>query len=169
VAESLKLKAIDADDFAVVAACLQDALVPAHDMCFIPEDASFVMVANRFRWERLLGQSTAYAAEEAELPPSDPGGPAFERTHCAISFSNVSRVRSRGFTPGRENQGRLLELLTIHPEDGAVTVVFAGGAAVRLEGAGIDALIQDVGEPWPTLWRPRHPGDEEVDREGGTR
>jgi hypothetical protein len=27
---------------------------------------------------------------------------------------------------------------------------------IRLEGAGITCRLKDLGEPWPTRWRPRH-------------
>ncbi|MGY9006559.1 MAG: DUF2948 family protein, partial [Alphaproteobacteria bacterium] len=51
--EPLKLRAIDSDDLDVLGAFLQDALVPVCDMQFIPDERRFVLVANRFCWERL--------------------------------------------------------------------------------------------------------------------
>jgi hypothetical protein len=53
----------------------------------------------------------------------------------------------------------MLELLSMRVEAGAVTLEFAGDAALRLEGARITCRLSDVGDPWPTQWRPRHPGD----------
>ena len=47
----LKLRAEDADDLAVISACLQDALVAVRDLAFVPQDRTFLMAANRFRWE----------------------------------------------------------------------------------------------------------------------
>lgn len=155
MSEPLKLRAVDDDDLAVLAACLQDALVPADDMCFLAEENRFVLVANRFRWESLPPGALDPTAETA------PEGP-FERVHCGITIENVTRVQSRGFTPGVAGDGdTLLEVLTILAEEGAeggqvVTLVFAGGAAVRLEVTKLDVILGDVGEPWPTLWRPRH-------------
>ncbi|MEE8562657.1 MAG: DUF2948 family protein, partial [Alphaproteobacteria bacterium] len=52
----LKLRAVDAEDFAVLGACLQDALVPVQDMRFLGEENRFVMVANRFCWENLAAE-----------------------------------------------------------------------------------------------------------------
>ena len=49
---AFKLRAEDADDLAVISACLQDALVAVRDLAFVPPDHTFLMVANRFRWER---------------------------------------------------------------------------------------------------------------------
>src|SRR3546814_9083894 len=46
----LKLRAHDPADMDVVAALLQDALVPLGDMTYLAKETRFVMVANRFRW-----------------------------------------------------------------------------------------------------------------------
>ena len=35
-------------------------------------------------------------------------------------------------------------------------LVFAGDAAIRLETAQPLCFIEDLDEPWPTKWRPRH-------------
>src|SRR5436309_7302412 len=47
----LRLRAEDADDLAVISACLQDALVSVRDLAYDPEARSFVFVANRFPCE----------------------------------------------------------------------------------------------------------------------
>ncbi len=78
-----------------------------------------------------------------------------------------------GFAPAAAaDQGRLLEVLTItvegdQSEGKALTLVFSGHTAVRLEVDAIEAFIQDLGEPWPTMWRPHHPVDDEPDQDGG--
>lgn len=158
----LKLRAIDADDVAVLAACLQDALVPASDMRYLAAERRFVLVANRFCWEKLPATSLDPAAGAEEKGP-------FERVHCGLAIEHVTRVQARGFTPGgEEGKERLFEVLTILPEEGAagggaaLTLVFAGQVAVRIEVERIEILAQDVGEPWPTLWRPQHPVEGEA-------
>ncbi len=162
--QPLKLRAVDEADVEVLGTCLQDALVPVHDMCFLAAEKRFVLVANRFCWEN-LEQAASSGGTAAEQPES-----RFQRVHCGITFEHVTRVQCKGFTPGAEGEkGRLLEVLTILPGEGELTVVFAGGAGVRLEIEKIEAFLQDIGEPWPTLWRPRHPDDEALDRDGGTR
>jgi hypothetical protein len=158
MATPLKLRAVDADDLAVLGACLQDALVPIQDMRFIGEENRFVMVANRFCWEKLAG------AEKAESTSG-----SYERVHCGITFEHVKKVEARGFTPGAAaDQGRLLQILTILAEGDVLTVVFSGGVAVRLNVETVEAFVQDMGEPWPTMWRPHHPGQDELDQDGGT-
>ena len=145
---ALSLRAEDKDDLAVLSACLQDALVLVGDIAYVGEDDSFMMVANRFRWER--GE-----------PPVRPKR-GHERTLSGVLFSAVKGVSYRGFRRG-DNE-RLLVLLAIRAEpseDGAAILLeFAGGAAVRLRAARIDCRVRDLGEPWPTAWRPRHEADE---------
>jgi Protein of unknown function (DUF2948) len=141
---ALKLRAEDAEDLAVISACLQDALVPVRDLAYVPEDRTFLLVANRFRWENGLSPA--------------PGEPAYERTLCGITFSEVAAVAYNGFR--RTEDSRILSLLAIRPEDGAVHLEFSGGATIRLEVARILCLATDLGEPWPTQWQPRHDADE---------
>ena len=141
---ALKLRAEDAEDLAVISACLQDALVPVRDLAYVPEDRTFLFVANRFRWENGLSPA--------------PGEAAYERTLCGITFSEVAAVSYNGFR--RTEDSRILSLLAIRPEDGAVHLEFSGGATIRLEVARILCLATDLGEPWPTQWQPRHDADE---------
>lgn len=133
--DNLKLKAEDAEDFGILAACLQDALVPVGDMNFDGAASEFVLLANRFRWE---GDARAD-----------------ERIHCAVHFSGVAAVRRRGLD--LRERGRVLDLLTIEVAAGAVTLLFAENAAIRLEGPEIGGRLRDLGDPWPAAAAPRHP------------
>ena len=47
----VRLRAVDQADLAVIAAMLQDALLPMMDIAFQPAENRFVAVANRYRWE----------------------------------------------------------------------------------------------------------------------
>jgi hypothetical protein len=148
----LKLRGEDAEDMAVIAACLQDAVVPVEDMIFRPgsENApgEFVMVAQRFRWE-MLGPD--------EKPVE---GDRYERVLCGITFQGVHRTRLSGIDRKGDRDG-LLNLLTLvaTEEQGAtrIDLVFAGDKAIRLEVARPDCTLEDYGLPWPTIFRPRHP------------
>jgi len=141
---ALKLRAEDAEDLALISACLQDALVAVRDLSYAPELLIFLFVANRFRWENGLGPA--------------PGEAPFERVLCGITFSEVAVASYSGFS--RNDNGRILSLLAIRPEDGLVHLEFSGGAAIRLEVARILCHASDLGDPWPTPWRPRHDLDE---------
>ncbi len=70
MADPLKLRGEDEDDLAVISAVLQDALVAVGEMAYFPEEARFVLVANRFRWE------------------SPPAGARQKRQHPAGSRAN---------------------------------------------------------------------------------
>ncbi len=143
---TLKLRAEDAEDLAVISACLQDALVPVRDLAYVPEDRTFLFVANRFRWENGLSPA--------------PGEAGFERTLCGITFSEVAAVSYNGFR--RSDDGRILSLLAIRSDDRAVHLEFSGGATIRLKVTRIVCLAKDLGEPWPTQWQPRHDVDEQA-------
>ena len=147
---AFKLRAEDLDDLAVISACLQDALVAVRDLAFAPQDHTFLMVANRFRWER--------AARPAR------GEAGYQRTLCGITFGAVTAVTYHGFR--RSENERILSLLAIRSAfdgDGkAILLEFSGGATIRLEVKGILCSAQDLGEPWPTPWQPSHDVDERV-------
>ena len=145
--QKLKLRAEDAEDLHIVSACLQDALIAVGDIKYLPEDRRFVLVANRFRWEAMP------CDQDSELSPDD----CFERVHSGLRFENVTAVRQRGLD--NLDAGQLLELLAIQIEGAALTLVFAGDAAIRLETDGPLCFVEDLDEPWPTKWRPRHAAD----------
>jgi hypothetical protein len=141
--DALKLRAEDGADLAVVSACLQDALVPVCDLAFDRDERRFVLIANRFRWER--GRNGDLAG--------------FERTLCGLAFGEVDKVSYRGFR--RSEESRILSLLAIrlqHP-GGIIDLEFSGGASIRLSVAAIRCRVRDLGEPWPTAWQPDHGAD----------
>jgi hypothetical protein len=141
-AAALKLRATDADDLAVVAAMLQDALLPLDDMQYLANERRFLLVASRFRWETSDRRGD---------------GEPYERVHCAVAFEGVEKVEHQGLD--RACLQGVGELLTIEVADGAVLLVFAGGGRVRLAISRLDCHIRDLGEPWPTQWRPHHPDE----------
>lgn len=143
---ALKLRAEDAEDLAIISACLQDALVSVRDLAYVLEDHTFLLVANRFRWESGVGPT--------------PGEAGYQRTLCGVAFSGVSAVSYSGFR--RTEDTRILSLLAIRSTTGTILLEFSGGAAIRLEAARILCHAMDIGEPWPTPWQPRHDVDDRV-------
>ena len=113
----LRLRAEDAEDLAIISACVQDALVSVRDLAYDREARTFVLVANRFRWEKAPAGA----------------GAAFERTLCGIAFDDISEVAYRGFH--RSEEDRILSLLAIRPFLGAIDLEFAGDATIRLTAA----------------------------------
>jgi len=141
----LRLRAEDAEDLAVISACVQDALVSVRDLAYDREARSFMLVANRFRWEAAKGGD------------GQPG--RFERTLCAVAFGEVENVAYRGFQ--RSEESRILCLLAIRPNPegsgGTIDLDFSGSATIRLNASAIRCRARDFGEPWPTAWHPDHP------------
>ncbi len=172
----LKLRAHDIEDLRALATCLQDALVPVADLAYLKAEKRFVMVANRFKWEGGAQTAPAPAASEPAAPePAAPGaapgvvgaerdsdarfeeadgGPLYQRVNCTVCFDWVRKVRFRDLDPRRKDQ--LLNLLTLEAGPGAVTLLFSGGGEIRLEVSDIRCHLEDLGEPWPTRWRPGH-------------
>lgn len=149
MSERLRLYAQDADDLAVISACLQDALTRVADMTFQPAQHRFAMVLSRFMWEA------------AEARRTERGG---MRIRTGLHFDSVLRVRTQGID--QEHREGLLPLLAITAEEqeGGLTTIllqFTGGGTVQLEAECIDCQMMDMGEPWRTPRRPAHAvGDE---------
>jgi hypothetical protein len=136
----LKLRAADIEDLTVLAACLQDAILPISDIAYMPNDRRFALVANRFRWERASGKD------------------GFERVNCGIAFNDVRAAQLKRID--RHNRGLLLDLLTLSVEEidngYAVSLICADDRIIRLELDRIDIIAEDYGLPWPTANEPRH-------------
>ena len=150
----LKIRCEDAEDIVVLSSLLQDALVPVAEIAWLPAERRFVFVASRFVWEECL---------DVTLPSGQARIECYSRCNFGVTFEAVTAVRSRGIDLAARE--RILELLALKPEvagpaAAAVELVFAGGAGIRLEAERLLAHGQDMGEPWPTRWRPRHPGIE---------
>lgn len=156
----LRLRARDADDLQTIAACLQDALVPLSEVAFLKAERRFVMVANRFRWERTPAEAASAPVPDkdarfADRADDEDGAARYERVNCGICFDRVRAVRFKGLDVRRKSQ--ILNLLTLQSRSDAITLVFAGGATIRLDVSDIRCHLEDLGEPWPTRWQPAHP------------
>ena len=135
----LKLSALDVDDLGVISAAVQDALVAVRDCAYFKDEKRFVLLLNRFQWE------------------ADPGiDSAHSRTHSALVFNEVTAVHHHNIP--LEKPDRVLELLVVALDDASsVTLSFAAGRSIRLEISRLACHLGDVGEPWPTPWKPAHP------------
>jgi len=139
VNDKLKLTALDADDLEVISAAVQDSLVAVRDCAYFADEGRFVLLLNRFRWEADATVETAYW-----------------RTHSALVFNAVTAVHHHRIP--LQEPDRMLELLDVAGgKDSSVTLRFAAGRAIRLEIARLACHLGDVGEPWPTPWKPAHP------------
>jgi hypothetical protein len=142
--DCLRLKAVDAEDLSVVAACLQDALIPLREMVYLPDERRFLAAFTRFRRECLADPTCADGLTQCQ---------------SVLTFNGVEGVKHHGID--RRFGGVKLEFLTMvaqPADDGCASVIllFAGDMALHLRVRGIDATLCDFGEPWPAAAAPRH-------------
>jgi hypothetical protein len=140
--ESLKLLALDEEDLAVISAHVQDAVLKVGDLIYLPKERRFLLAMNRFGWEKADGRRRDYERRRAAL--------SFDR----VLSAQVSNIR-------RDQPDSVLELLAVSFEPtespaGYVTLVFAGGGAVRLEVECIETRLADLGAVWATAQKPSH-------------
>lgn len=141
----LKLAALDTEDLEVLSAHLQDAVMRVGDIAYVPGQMRFAMVLNRFDWESASG--------------SEGGKKRFERRRSALRFDRVLGAQIQGIRQSARNA--VLELLAIQFEEtdepeGYVTLVFAGGAGIRLHVECIEAEMKDLGPVWRAKSKPEH-------------
>lgn len=147
----LKLIALDEDDLAVLSANLQDAVMRVADVAFVRRDRRFAGIFNRFDWTE---ESTNGAIRKRRH---------HERRRCGLRFERVLGAQTSGFD--RNAKDAILNLLAIGFEPteapaGHVTLLFSGGAAIRLHVECIEAELKDLGAAWRTKNKPRHPSED---------
>lgn len=144
MSERLRLRAVDAEDLSVIAACLQDALIPLAEMAYLADERRFLACFTRFQRERL----------------ADPGRPdGLTQSQSVLVLQDIEAVKFRGLDS--RFGGVRFELLTLIGEpagDGLVhlTLLFAGDAAIQLHARTIAATLEDFGDPWPAISLPSH-------------
>ena len=101
----LKLRAEDREDLKVIAACLQDALIPLSDIHYVDSERRLIMVANRFRWEN--------CPDLPEAPSSHSDGvdcANYERVNCGLTGMSMVKPPSfvvivcHGLAPGASSR-----------------------------------------------------------------
>lgn len=143
----VRLRAASVSDVEVISALLQDAIIPGEDMTFDRAGRRFVMVANRFCWDR----------PPLEGVTSESGAPVYERRLCGVRIEGVNGVESAGMPATR--RGALLNLLAITVADAAdakVEILFSDGVSLRLAVDGISILAEDLDDGRPTSVMPAH-------------
>ncbi|MBL8676665.1 MAG: DUF2948 family protein, partial [Alphaproteobacteria bacterium] len=109
----LKMIAEDHEDLKIIAACLQDALIPLSGMGYDSKKGHFHIIANRFCWEC--------------EPETFEGQPYYARVASGLTFHHVEEAQKKCLDLHNENE--LVNLLTIrNVEDGYVHLVFSGGS-----------------------------------------
>ena len=138
--QPLKLIALDQDDIAIVSAHLQDAVVKVADIVWLPAEKRLVLGLNRFDWEACGGDD-----------------PCYQRRRTALRFERVIAFRCRNVSPAAKDA--VLNLLAVEFDEtdapaGTVTLIFSGGAALRLEVECLECELADLGPTWTPTARP---------------
>ncbi len=127
----LKLRAEDADDLAIISACLQDAMFALGEMAFEPEDHRFAAILVRRRWD---------------LGPDESVLPSLDCIKAGIHFDTVRAVKLRHID--QADRSRVLQLGAILSEPGrcrtVVRLMFLDGAEIWLEADRLACRFQDL-------------------------
>ena len=153
----LKLRARSAADLALISSLLQDALIRGVDITLDSRTKRFVAVFNRFCWER----------EKDKGKTTKAGETPYYRTHAGLVIDHVRKVQSKGVH--LKDSTKLLNLLSIHDLGHQIELVFSGNAAIRVKCTGLLVHMNDLGNSWPTKWRPQHDSDEKILEEEANR
>jgi hypothetical protein len=144
----LRLRALDAEDLAVISALVQDAVLPATEMRYDRRRRRFALLLNRFRWE--------------DVAPAERRGRDFERVQAVLAIEDVTRVATQGLD--RTDRDTVLSLLSVAFEPGEdgtgrVILTLAGDGAVAVDVEALEVTLQDVTRPYiaPSKSRPSHP------------
>lgn len=146
----LRLRVEDAEDLKVASALLQDAIINPSAMHYNPDQELFTILANRFCWEH--------------APMSHPDGELFRRIHTGVHFSHVHDVTKHGIDQKDLTAHHNLIGLKSDPKLGIITLIFSGGAEVRLSIHDLLCHVTDLSEHWYTHNKPDHgleDGDDE--------
>lgn len=140
--KSLRLKAADTEDLAIIASVLQDALVDLRQFAFDPG------------LQRFAGLLVRFLHEECQFPRIGP----LRQVKATLTFDKVKAVRTRGMDQRRPGAHELLTVASSGDDAKGyrIGLVFAGGASLRLEAGAVACRLTDVGEPWVTRLAPRH-------------
>ena len=145
---AIALRAETKDDLPVIAALVQDAVLPITEIAWEAKSRRLALLINRFRWEDK-------AQAEAEKRP-------YERVRSLLVISDVTHVSSMGID--RSDRDVVLSILDItfeEAEDGAgrVTLTLAGDGALAADVECLDVDLRDVERPYraPSGKVPHHP------------
>ena len=149
--EAIRLVARDNADLEVISALLQDAIIAGNDMHYDARQDCFVVVANRFCWER---------PALADVNDST-GGAVRERALCGVRINHVTTVQKRRW-PADSRDAFLnllaLKLVAMPQQDSGcmIELSFSGGPSMRLITKQIDIAVGDLDIGRPTNIQPRH-------------
>jgi hypothetical protein len=138
----IKLLAEDLHDLNVFSAYLQDSVIVANDIKFLPKTKKLICIFNRFMWED---------TEKGIFRGN-------KRIRSALVFGNVLMVKSKGINPKKKI--KILEFLTIKTEIKNnyfdIRLIFSGDSILLVKAEEIESSLEDFGKTWETNYKPKH-------------
>jgi hypothetical protein len=131
VPPQLKLIALDAEDLAVISTHVQDARVQTSDIVWRQAEKRLIVGMNRLDWEQTLSGRT------------EP-----RRLIAALRFDRVLACKSRNIDLVQGDAALELVGIEFHETDtpgGSAVLLFADGAALRLDVECLECELTDLG------------------------
>ena len=143
---TLKLRAVAAEDIKILSTLLQDGLVASSDLHYEKDEAWFVMVINRFCWEQTNDG-------EPEKQPN--------RCLCGLKVGHVKHVSQRGLSAAATQFYNLLSITYEETKENqkavnSLTFTFSDGYDIMLAVDELSLIVQDIAAPHPALAQPQH-------------
>ena len=145
--KALNIGAFDTSDLEIVSSLIQDSILSAKEIKWLPKSDKLALLINRFRWED----------KDLELLQ----GKVVERVQSLLLISHVKSVSSSGFSPKQKE--KVLSILSISFDGGDggfgnVLIILSGNGGIRVEVDALEINLRDVTMPYiaPTGLFPRH-------------
>ena len=135
--KALNIGAFDKSDLEIISSLLQDSILPASEIQWLPSSNKLAFLVNRFRWED----------KEIELSQDKTG----ERVQSLLMISHVKSISSSGFSPKQKDKVLSILSISFDGDDGGfgnVLIILSGNGGIRV---GVDALeinLRDVTMPY---------------------
>ena len=141
--KNLKLIARTEEDLRIVSAHLQDSIVNVSDIANLKKNKIFLMQLNRFMWEDV---------EKGVFRKN-------KRIRTVLKFENVLNVLSKNINHAKKD--KFLDFLAIEtiitPDNNyEMKIIFAGDSIIRVISEVIEVTLDDQGEAWNTINKPKH-------------
>ena len=136
--KALNIGAFDTSDLEIVSSLIQDSILPASEIQWLPNSDKLALLVNRFRWED---------KDIEELSQ----GKTVERVQSLLMISHVKSVSSSGFSPKQKDKVLSILSISFDGDDGGfgnVLIILSGNGGIRV---GVDALeinLRDVTMPY---------------------
>ena len=135
--KALNIGAFDKSDLEIISSLLQDSILPASEIQWLPSSNKLAFLVNRFRWED----------KDIEQSQDKTG----ERVQSLLMISHVKSVSSSGFSPKQKDKVLSILSISFDGDDGGfgnVLIILSGNGGIRV---GVDALeinLRDVTLPY---------------------